>query len=432
MDWSTITLFVFGLILLLLFMGTPVAAGLGLVAMLTAVLFLGKMGGIAFAPWTLSSSFIMTAIPLFIFMGDLFLYGGLSKKLYDGSTAIVGKLPGGLLHANIVSCAVFAAISGSSVATSVTIGTMAIPELEKRGYDIKLVLGSLAAGGTLGILIPPSIALIIYGVLVGESVGALFMGGIIPGILLSLLFMLYIGFRVLRRPALAPSYVTMPWKSRIVKALEVWPTVILIGIIFGGIYTGVMTPTEAAAVGASVALLYSLAYRKITWRLFTKSLLSAVKTSTMVLFIVIAANMVSGTLSFLKVPAEMSAWATSLGLAPLMLLSFIFLMYIFLGCFFDGISMMVLTLPVIYPIVIALGFDSIWFGIVLVILIEMAAITPPVGLNLYAIHGLRPDRPISEVIIGALSFFIVMIAMLGVLKAFPILATWLPSTMGGG
>jgi len=430
-DWATIVSFVFGLIVLLLFIGTPVAAGMGLVAMLSAFFLLGKMGGIAFAPLDLSSYFIMTAIPLFIFMGALFFYGGLSAKLYDGSAAIVGKLPGGLLHANIVSCAIFAAVSGSAVATAATVGTVAIPELEKRGYDNKLVMGSLAAGGTLGILIPPSIALLIYGVLVEESIGALFIAGIIPGIILSGLFMLYIGFRVMRQPALAPSYVKMPWRLRISKTLGMWPTLVLIGIILGGIYSGIMTPTEAAAVGASVALIFSLIYRKMTWKCFVKSLLSAVKTSTMVLFIIMAANMVSGTLSFLQVTAHMSAWVTSLNIAPLMLLIFIFIMYIFLGCFFDGISMMVLTLPVVYPIIIAIGFDAIWFGIILVILIEMAAITPPVGLNLYTIHGLRPERPMSEVIIGAAPFVAIMLVMLGLLTALPTLATWLPSTMRG-
>lgn len=429
LPWNIITLAVFGLILVCLFMGIPVAAGLGVVGVLGAYFLLGTGGMAAFTPWQVGSSFILSAIPLFVFMGKLLLYGGLSERLYDGSAALVGRIRGGLLHANIVSCAIFAAVSGSSVATAATIGTIAIPALEKRGYETRLTLGSLAAGGTLGILIPPSIPLIVYGVMVEESIGDLFLAGFLPGIMLALLFMIYIWVRVTLQPKLGPTFELIPLKRRVVSVISMWPIIVIIVIILGGIYTGVFTPTEAAAVAASAALIFTLVYRRMTWAILRKCLLDAVKTSSMVIFIIIGANIVAGTLGLLRVPASMATWVISLELPPLTILVFIFLMYIFLGCFFDGLSMMVLTLPVVFPIIVELGFDPIWFGIALVVLIEMAALTPPVGLNLYTIHGLRPDRPMGEVIQGSLPFFLLMCIALAILTAFPTIATWLPSTI---
>lgn len=428
-SWEVIMLVSFGLILLLLFLGTPVAGALGVGGILSAFFFLGKMGIIEYASWSVGNSFIFSAIPLFVFMGHLLLHSGVSERLYDGATALVGKLQGGLFHANIVSCAIFAAISGSSVATAATIGTIAIPALEKRGYETKLTLGSLAGGGTLGILIPPSIPLIIYGVIVEVSIGSLFIAGILPGIMLASLFMLYIAFRVKLRPKLAPAYEGMPAKQRIVRIANMWPVVLIIGTILGGIYMGVFTPTEAAAVAASEALLFSIIFRKMSWQMLKTCLLGSVKTTTMVIFIVIGANIVAGTLGLLRTTADMAAWVGSLGFSPFVILIFIYIMYIFLGCFFEGLSMMVMSLPVVIPILISQGYDLIWFGIALVVLIEMAAITPPVGLNLYTIHGLRPDRPITEVIVGSMPFFLMQIVGLAIITAFPMIATWLPSTM---
>ena len=427
--WEIIMLVSFGLILFLLFIGTPVAGALGGGGIITAFLFLGKMGILEYASWSVVNSFIFSAIPLFVFMGHLLLHSGISERLYDGATAIVGKTKGGLFHANIVSCAIFAAVSGSSVATAATIGTIAIPSLQKRGYEIKLTLGSLAGGGTLGILIPPSIPLIIYGVIVEKSIGSLFIAGILPGIMLASLFMLYILFRVMLQPKLAPSYEEMPMKQRVIKAVNMWPIILIIVTILGGIYLGVFTPTEAAAVAASEALLFSIIFRTMSRQMLKTCLLSSVKTTTMVLLIVIGANMVAGTLGLLRVTADMAAWVGSLGVPPIVVLIFIYIMYIFLGCFFEGLSMMVMTLPVVIPILISQGYDLIWFGIALVVLIEMAALTPPVGLNLYTIHGLRPDRPISEVIIGSMPFFLLQIVGLSIITVFPMIATWLPSTM---
>ncbi len=429
MSWEIIVLVTFGLVIVILFMGAPVFAGLGLAAMLSAWIFIGSTGVIEYVFWNVSNSFILTAIPLFMFMGQVLLQGGLSDYLYSGSAALVGRLPGGLLHANIASCAIFAAACGSSTATAATVGTVAIPALEARGYEHKIVLGSLAGGGTLGLLIPPSGALIIYGVLVNESIGALFIAGIIPGIMLALLFMIYILVRVVLQPGLAPAYEKVPLKRRIVSILNMWTIAIIIVVILGGIYLGVMTPTEAAAAGVTLALLFSIGYRKMTWQTLQRCMLNTVKLSTMVLFIVITASMIGGTLGLLQVPRDMVNWVLSAHLPPLVILMLIYFMYICLGCFFEGISMMVLTMAVIFPIIVSLGYDPIWFGIVLVVLIEMAQITPPVGLNLYTIHALCPDRPMGEVIRGSMPFFLIMLLALIILTAFPIIATWLPATM---
>jgi len=307
MSWAEITLLVFGLIVVLLFMGVPVAAGLGLVAMFSAFFLLPAGGGIGYVPWNVSSSFVLTSIPLFVFMGEVFLYGGLSEQLYYGSSALVSRFPGGLLHSNIFSCAIFAAVSGSSVATAAAIGTIAIPELKKRGYDERMLLGSLAAGGTLGILIPPSIPLIIYGALVGEFVGALFMGGVFPGIMMALIFMAYIAFRAKINNKIAPRIEQMSIKESILRAINIWPVVVIIIMILGGIYRVITTPTEAAALGASVALVFTLAYRRMNWQKLWWSFLGAVRISTMVLFIIIAATMVAEILALLRVPADLAS-----------------------------------------------------------------------------------------------------------------------------
>ncbi len=431
LSWEILTLISFGLVFLFLFSGIPVAVALGLVGFLTAFLFLGHTEALGYAPWNIATQFILVAIPLFLFMGQILLHSGISDRLYSGASALLGKLPGSLLHANIASCAVFAAISGSSVATAATIGTVAIPQLEKRGYESKLVLGSLAAGGTLGILIPPSIAMIIYGAMAGESVGRLFVAGIIPGIMLTLLFMGYVLVRVITKPGLAPPFEGMSWKQRGLRILSMWPIFIIMFIVLGGIYLGVVTPTEAAALGAFTSMVFALAYRRLNWQIMKGILRDTVKTTAYIMFLVIGAQILTGTLSMLRVPDNAVLWVTSLDVSPLVILIFIYILYLFLGCFMDGISMMVVTLPVVVPIIRTLGFDPIWFGVALVILIEMALLTPPVGLNVYVIHGLRPDRPMSDVFRGIIPFFFMMLLGLIIVTAFPPIATWLPSTMYG-
>ncbi len=429
MSWEVIAIISFGLIFLLLLSGLRVAAALGIAGIATAYIFIGRTSLLEYIGWTVGTNFVLIAIPLFIFMGQLLLHSGLSSRLYEGSTALLGRVPGGLLHANIISCAIFAAISGSSVATAVTIGTVAIPELEKRGYESKIVLGSLAAGGTLGILIPPSVPLIIYGVMTEQPVGPLFMAGIFPGIMLTLLFVGYIMVRVMTRPELAPRPEKVLLKRRILSIMGMWPIVVTIMIVLGGIYLGVMTPTEAAGVGAFTALVFTLAYRQLNWSVLKMCLRETVKTTAMIVLLVIGAQMVTSILTVLWVTDNAVAWAASLAVSPIAILMFIYLLYLIFGCFMDGVSLEVITLPIVFPIISALGFDPIWFGIALVILIEMGMLTPPVGLNVYVIHGLRPDRPLTEVFLGIIPFFFMLVIGLAIITTFPIIATWLPTRM---
>ena len=431
LHWSTVTIVIFLMIFVFLGSGLPVAVALGAVGIASTFLFLqGKgMGIIGYAAWEMSNSFILGSIPLFIFMGQLLLHSGISQRLYEGSTALMGRTKGGLLQTNIFACAIFATISGSSVATAATVGYMAVPEMEKRGYDREMTMGSLAAGGTLGIMIPPSTALIIYGVLVEQSIGALFIAGILPGIMLALLFMAYIWLRVAFRPDLAPSFEPMPWRDRLAKTVLMWPIFLIMTVVLVGIYAGIVTPAESAAVGAGIALILAAAFRRLTWTILRDSLLDTVRSTSMLLFIMIGASIISGTLGLLRIPDQLTTWVVSLDMPPLLVLLAIYAMYLFLGCFIDTVSMVVLTIPVVFPIILRLGYDPIWFGIALVMLVEMAMITPPVGLNLFTIHGIRPERPLSDVIRGSMPFLLMMIIGLAILTIFPAIATWLPSTM---
>lgn len=427
--WAVATLVIFGMVFLFLFIGMPVAGGLGIAAIIGGIIFLGKFGIAAYVPWEVGDSFVLTAIPLFIFMGEVLLRSGLSIRLYDGAAAVLGRLPGGLLHANVGSCAIFAAISGSSLATAATIGTVALPELEKRGYENKIACGSLAAGGTLGILIPPSISMIIIGAMTEQSIAKLFIAGVFPGIMLVGLFMSYIVVRVIIQPQLAPRFETIPLKRRALNIIRMWPVMVIMLFVLGGIYLGVTTPTEAAAVGAFMAMVFALIYRKLNWLTLKASMLGAVKITAMLLFIIVGAMILSGMLGLLKVPFKMVAWVASLPFPPLAILIGIYIMYLFLGCFLDGLALVVLTVPIVFPIIRELGFDTVWFAVALVILVECCLLTPPVGTNVYVIHGLRPGRPMSEVILGAMPFFFMMLVGLAIITAFPIIATWLPGTM---
>ncbi len=428
-----LTAVVFGTVFFLILLGIPIWISLGISGMVCALIFLNNFGVIQHAPWNVLTSFVLIAIPLFLLMGNIMLRSGLGTALYDGASALLRKMPGNLLHANITSCAIFAAISGSSVATAATIGTVAIPELEARGYDRKLVYGSLAAGGTLGILIPPSIGFIIYGSLVELSVGRLFIAGVFPGILLASLFMVYAGTRVIINPQLAPTVTEkMTLQETIVKVAAMWPVILLMAIVLGGIYLGIMTPTETAAVGAVIAAILALAKKRLTWSILKESLRETVKTTSWMIALMVGAQILSATVAMLQIPGGIVELVTALPFPPLIILMGIFCVYLFLGCFIDGFSMQVLTLPFVFPVITALGYDGIWFGVCLVILIEAALLTPPVGANVFVIHGLVPDRPVSEVIKGSMPFFLMMLVCLAILTAFPDIALWLPGTMRGG
>ncbi len=415
-------------LLVFLASGIWVAVGIGLTG---AVAFLIYTGGAAFTPyipWTSTNSFPLAAIPLYILMGEFLLHSGISARLYRATSMWLSNIPGGLLHSNIVSCALFAAVSGSSAATAATIGTVAVPELEKRKYDTRLTLGSLAAGGTLGILIPPSLPLIVYGVISKESVGKLFIGGVIPGVILSVSFMIYIGLRVLANRKLAPVSEVFSLRAILSSILDVLPIVILVIIVLGGIFGGLVTPTEAAAFGAFVALVLTVAFRRFSRQVFQDALSSTLRVTCMVMFILVGASILGGFLGMLGLPKALATFATGSGLPRGVILAAIFLVYVFLGCFMEGMSLLILTVPTVLPAVQAIGMDPIWFGVVVVLLIEVCLLTPPVGVNLYIIQGIS-KKSLGQVAIGAAPFFVIVLVVLGLLTAFPSIVLFLPSLM---
>lgn len=381
--------------------------------------------------WHTAAFFVLVAVPLFIFMGEILLRVGLAEKLYAGLNPILSRLPGGLLISNIGSCAIFAAISGSSLATAATIGGVAIPTMEKRGYDLSMVVGSLAGGGTLGILIPPSIIMIIYGALTKVSVGRLFMGGIIPGLISAGFFILYIIIRVKKQPYLAPrerpTFTMVEIHQLLVGTL---PIIMLVVLVLGSIYAGVTTPTEAAALGAVGAICLGLSYRKLTWQNMKESALSTVQTTSMILLIIVGASLIAYVLANLAVPRKVALIVTSSGLSRLWVLSLVCLMYLCLGCFLDGASIMILTLPVVMPCMRSLGFDGVWFGVVLTILLEIALLTPPVGMNLYILQKISKAN-FPMLIRATIPYWLMNISVIVILIAFPNLVLWLPNKMIG-
>lgn len=433
MGWEMMLFILVGTLFLMLILGQWTAFALGFAGTLVLYIARGTNGFVSISSvvWNTANSYILIAVPLFLLMGEIILRSGISDRFYRGVATLMVWLPGGLLHANIVATGIFSAISGSSVATAASVGTVAIPELRSRGYDHKIVFGSLAAGGTLGILIPPSIVMILYGALVEESIPELFMAGLLPGIAMAGLFSVYIGIRVLFQRHLAPrtEEQQLPLRERAMFVAHIVPIVGLMVVVLGGIYTGITTPTEAAAIGAFGAILLSLGYRTFTYALFRDALLSSVRTTCMVLFIILSAQILSTALTFAGITREMSQWIVDMEFGKWSLFVAMVILYIILGFFVDGISMIYITLPVLFPVVQSAGFDIIWFGVVLTILIELGQITPPVGLNLFTIQGISGGRPFSEVVLGSTPFVFLMLVIIVALAFFPGLALWLPSQM---
>lgn len=377
-----------------------------------------------------NSNFALTCLPLFIFMGELLFRSGASKHLYGGISPWVARIPGRLLHSNILACTVFAAVSGSSAATCATIGTVAVPELKRLGYDEGIALGSLAGAGTLGLLIPPSITMIVYGAITAESIGQLFLGGIIPGLMISALFMLYIGAAAIRNPSLAPVSRSYSWRERGIGLIEIMPVGVVILLVLGLIYMGITTPTEAGAVGAVCAFATVVLYRNLSWRTIKEASWNALRTSCMIMIIIAGATVLSSTLGYLLIPQWLAATVADSGLNPYLILAILCLIYIGLGCLFDGISMMVLTLPIVYPMIIAMGFHGIWFGVLLTVLIETAQITPPVGFNLYVLQTIS-GRSIGMIVKNTIPFFLCLILAVVILILVPDLALIIPTAMIG-
>ena len=419
------------LLFVLLIIGEWIAFALGTAGIFA--LFISG-GTAAFGPlgsviWNSLNNFTLTAIPLFIFMGELILQSGIGERFYRGISTLLRRVPGGLLHTNIVSAAIFSALTGVSIATAATIGTVAIPELTKQGYDRKMIFGSLAAGGTLGILIPPSIPLILYGILAQESIAKLFAAGIIPGIMIALFFIIYIAIRVFSNRRLAPEISAESYKQLTLYDYlkNVFPLLGVIVFILGGIYLGIMTPTEAAAAGACVSIVLYLIYSRFNMERFRSVIRNTVRTSCMAGFILVGAQIFSFALVYSGLNRSVTTLIVPYGHAQGTIFVLICIIYICLGFFFDPISILVLTMPILYPVIIELNFDPIWFGIILVILIELGLITPPVGINLFVIHGISGNRPMGEIILGVIPYIFILLFAILVLYFFPSIALLLPN-----
>jgi tripartite ATP-independent transporter DctM subunit len=417
-------------IFLLLLLGgfwIPFAVAVGALLMLWDHGGWGAFRAIGFVSWGSLNSFTLTAIPLFLLMAEILLRSGVGARAYRGLGRVTGRLPGGLLQTNIAGCALFAAINGSSVATAATIGTVALPEMRARGYDPRMAAGSLAAGGTLGILIPPSIAMIVYATFTETSVSRLFAAGIIPGLAMTGLFMAFIAWRAIRHPGTAPRAVP-DGKGLGAMLSDLLPFVLLIGLVLGSIYGGVATPTEAAAVGVLGAFVLAACFGRCDAAVIGDSLAATVRTTASVLFIVLAAALLSYALGVTGIGREVAQAIVGLGLPKLAFLLAVVVLYVIMGCFIDSLAMIVITVPLLHPVLQSYGVDAVWFGVLLVILIEMGQITPPFGINLFVIQGIGGGS-FEEVAGGSLPYVALMGVMILLLIAFPALALWLPGIL---
>jgi tripartite ATP-independent transporter DctM subunit len=425
-------LIVIGLLVLVL-SAVPVAAVLGILSFVLDNLNMGGVLTPALAEiyWDKSKEFILVAVPMFILLGEIMLRAGIAGRMYAAVIQWLSWLPGGLMHANIGSCTIFAASSGSSVATAATVGTVAYPEIEARGYNERLFLGSLAAGGTLGILVPPSINLIIYGLLTDTSVPELYLAGIIPGIILSSLFMLTIVVACTYRPSWGGEKVKTTWGDRIRCLPDLLPPIVLFTAVVGSIYGGVATPTEAASIGVCMALIIAALFKSLNIKMLKEAFEGTMRTTAMIMLIVFAAIFLNFVLGMMGITQAMLNFIRDLGLTPVQTVLLIIVFYLFLGMFMETLSMMLTTVPIVFPIVMALGvpeFSDVWFGILITLLMEAALITPPIGVNLYVVHGIRMrGGHFNDVAIGAIPFLIAMLVMILMLVAYPNLATWLPT-----
>ena len=416
-------------LLILVAAAVPVAAVLGILGLALDEIFANGRRSLMMGDfiWEQSVEYILVAVPMFILLGEIILRAGIALRMYAAVSKWLSWLPGGLMHANVGSCAIFAATSGSSVATVATVGTVAYPEIEKRRYNERLFLGSLAAGGTLGILIPPSINLILYGLLTDTSVPELYLAGILPGLILAGLFMLVVAVACLARPGWGGEHVKTDWVERIRALPDLLPPVFLFLVVVGSIYGGFATPTEAASIGVVMAIGIAAWSRTLSLKMMVEAFEGAMRATAMVMIIIFAAVFLNFVLGFLGVTQALIAGIDALGWTPLQTILVIIVFYLFLGMFMETLSMMLTTIPVVFPIVMHMGFDPVWFGILITVLMEAALITPPIGLNLYVVQGTRTrGGKFNDVSLGATPFLIAMLGLIALLLVAPSIATWLP------
>ena len=417
-------------LLALIAFGFHIAVVLGILALFLSAFYSPFPLDAAFGEvaWSHSIDFVLVAIPLFIMMGEILLRSGIANNMYAAMTQWLSWLPGGLMHANIGTSTLFAATSGSSVATAATIGTTAMPQIGKWGYNERLFLGSLAAGGTLGILIPPSINMILYGFLTDTSVPQLFLAGIVPGLMLAGLFMVTILLACIIRPAWSGRTVATSWSARWRSLGDLATPVLLFLIVIGSIYAGWATPTEAAAIGVIASLGFAAWRRKLTWAMLRTVMEGTIRTSAMMILITILAFLLNFVIGAVGLVGQVNQAIASLGWSPMTTMIFIIAIFLLLGMFMDTLAMIVLTIPVVTPIVVGLGFDPVWFGVMMVLIAETSVLTPPIGMLCYVIQGIRRSGRLTDVFIGVAPFVLTLLAMIGILLAFPQIALWLPET----
>ncbi len=422
-----------GLLFILFLCRIPIGFAMGIVGFVGFAYLVNvdsALSMLGIVPFSTAASYELSVIPLFVLMGYFVFYSGSSSELYDAAYKWLGKLPGSLAMASIVTAAGFSAICGSSPATAATVGTVALPEMKRHGYEPGLAAGAVAAGGTLGIMIPPSVILIIYGILTQQSISKLFIAGIFPGLLLTALFMLTIYILVQRNPKIAPpTPSSFSFREKVIALKSVWAFLALFLLVIVGIYTGIFTPTEAAAVGASGAFLLAVIRRRLSRQSFVAALVGSVVITGMIFAILIGAWLFSCFLSVTRIPMEVAGLVVGLPVPNLAIMGTLLLILLILGCFMDSMSVVILTMPIFFPMVVALGFDPIWFGIIVVLLVEMGLITPPVGPNVFIISGIAKDVPMYTIFRGIVPFLIACIVCAVILVAFPQIALFLPSLM---
>jgi tripartite ATP-independent transporter DctM subunit len=419
-------------LIICLFSNMPVGFVMGLLGFLGFSYIKGFGPGLSILAkdvFEVFSSYGLTVVPLFVFMGQLSFYSGISRRLYDSAYVVLGSRKGGLAMATVGACAGFSAISGSTNATAATMATVTLPEMKRYGYDMGLATGTVAAAGSLGILIPPSVIFIVYGILTEQSIGKLFAAGIFPGILLSVLFLFVIYLRVLRNPSLAPPGPKTSIRKKIKSFIGVIETIILFGMVMGGIFFGIFTPTEAAAIGAFFTLVLAMVRRQLSWEGFLKSIASTTRISCMVMVIVAGATVFGHFMAVTRVPFEISAWVANLPLPNFAIMIVIILIYLLGGCFMDAFAMIMLTIPIFFPVAEALGYDPIWFGVVIVLISEMGVITPPVGINVYVVYGVAKDVPLEVIFRGVLPMLLALLICNLIILLFPQIALFLPGLM---
>jgi len=432
MSLTTIGIIGIVILVILLFSNMPVGFVMGFLGLLGFSYVVNINAGLSLLArdiWDVFGSYGLTVIPLFVFMGQIAFHSGISRRLYESAYVLVGHRRGGLAMATVGACAGFSAISGSTNATAATMATVTLPEMKRYNYDMGLATGTVAAAGSLGILIPPSVVFIVYGILTEQSIGKLFAAGILPGILLSILFILAIYLRVLKDFFIAPSGTKTRSGEKVSAFRGVLENLILFAMVMGGIFFGIFTPTEAAAAGAFFTLLMAIMRRQITWEGFVQSLADTTRISCMVMVIVTGATIFGHFLAITRLPFELAGWVSSLPLPRAAIMMVIILIYLFGGCFMDALAMIMLTIPIFFPVAQALGFDPIWFGVVIVLITEMGVITPPVGVNVYVVYGVAKDVPLETIFKGVLPMLLALLLCNLILLFFPQIALFLPSLM---